>query len=175
VCHGRRFTEAVCRIHFQGKSVADVLQMRVDESVEFFQAFSRLHSVLAAFQNVGLGYLTLGQPATTFSGGELQRAKLASEFAMPAHEHTLYVLDEPTRGLHPVDVQKLVGHLRQLVTHGHSVVVIEHNQEVVLSSDWTIDIGPDAAADGGQIVFQGHPEHLRQCETSETGRALRSV
>ena len=171
-CHGRRFTEAVCAIQFRGKSVADILNMRVDEATEYFQEFNKLHTVLAAFQSVGLGYVTLGQPATTFSGGESQRARLASELAIPSNEHTLYVLDEPTRGLHPADVQKLVRHLQKLVTLGHSVVVIEHNSEVLLSSDWVIDIGPDSAARGGQIVFNGRPEQLAECVESETGKAF---
>jgi excinuclease ABC subunit A len=135
--------------------VADILNMRVDEASEFFREFQKLHSVLDTFRSVGLGYLTLGQPATTFSGGEAQRAKLASELAAPTTQHTLYLLDEPTSGLHPADVACLMSHLRRLVNSGHSVVVIEHNPDVVRCSDWILEIGPDSADQGGEIVFAG--------------------
>ena len=131
--------------------------MRIDEAAEFFREFQKLHSVLDTFRSVGLGYLTLGQPASTFSGGEAQRAKLASELATPTSHHTLYLLDEPTSGLHPADVLSLMRHLRDLVRAGHSVVVIEHNPDVVRGSDWILDIGPDSAEQGGQIVFAGPP------------------
>ena len=156
-CHGLRFSEAVRSIRFRDRSVADILNMRVDEASEFFREFQKLHSVLDTFRNVGLGYLTLGQPATTFSGGEAQRAKLASELAAPTAQHTLYLLDEPTSGLHPADVACLMRHLRQLVNSGHSVVVIEHNPDVIRGSDWILDIGPDSADQGGEIVFSGPP------------------
>lgn len=156
-CHGLRFSAAVRSIHFRDRSVADILNMRVDEASEFFQEFQKLHSVLDTFRGVGLGYLTLGQPATTFSGGEAQRAKLASELAAPMSQHTLYLLDEPTSGLHPADVACLMNHLRQLVSSGHSMVVIEHNPDVIRCSDWILDIGPDSADHGGEIVFAGPP------------------
>ncbi len=158
-CHGLRFNAAVRSIHFRDRSVADILNMRVDEASEFFREFQKLHSVLDTFRSVGLGYLTLGQQATTFSGGEAQRAKLASELAAPTPQHTLYLLDEPTCGLHPADVACLMNHLRQLVKSGHSVVVIEHNPDVVRCSDWILEIGPDSADQGGEIVFAG-PPHL---------------
>jgi len=174
LCHGRRFSKAVSAIHFRGKSVADILQMRVDEASEFFAEFSRLHGILNTFQSVGLGYLTLGQPATTFSGGEAQRAKLASELAAPSTDHTLYVLDEPTSGLHPADVSRLMSHLRRLVEVGHSVIVIEHQLDVIRSADWLIDIGPDSAAKGGEVVYSGPPAGLVDCARSETAKALRS-
>jgi len=156
-CHGLRFSAAVRSIRFRDRSVADILNMRVDEASEFFREFQKLHSVLDTFRSVGLGYLTLGQPATTFSGGEAQRAKLASELAAPTAQHTLYLLDEPTSGLHPADVACLMRHLRQLVSSGHSVVVIEHNPDVIRCSDWILDIGPDSADQGGQVVFAGPP------------------
>ena len=158
-CHGLRFSAAVRSIHFRDRSVADILNMRVDEASEFFREFQKLHSVLDTFRSVGLGYLTLGQPATTFSGGEAQRAKLAAELSAPTAQHTLYLLDEPTSGLHPADVACLMSHLRQLVNGGHSVVVIEHNPDVVRCSDWILEIGPDSADQGGEIVFAG-PPHL---------------
>ncbi|MCX7397495.1 MAG: hypothetical protein NT138_07410 [Planctomycetales bacterium] len=173
VCHGLRFSKAVCSIRFRNKSVADVLQMRVDEATEFFSEFSRLHAILSAFNSVGLGYVTLGQPANTFSGGEAQRAKLASELATPSNDHTLYVLDEPTSGLHPADVDRLMTHLRTLVNAGHSVIVIEHQLDVIRQADWLIDIGPDSADQGGEAVYSGPPLQIIACERSETAKSLR--
>ncbi|MFO1002848.1 MAG: hypothetical protein U0936_21160 [Planctomycetaceae bacterium] len=172
-CHGLRFTKAVCSIRFRNKSVADVLQMRVDEAAEFFSEFSRLHVILSAFNSVGLGYVTLGQPANTFSGGEAQRAKLASELATPSNDHTLYVLDEPTSGLHPADVHRLMMHLRTLVNAGHSVIVIEHQLDVIRKADWLIDIGPDSADRGGEVVFSGPAQRIIECVRSETASAMR--
>ena len=154
-CDGLRFSASVRSIHFRNRSVADILNMRVDEAAEFFREFQKLHSVLDTFRKVGLGYLTLGQPSTTFSGGEAQRAKLASELAAPTSQHTLYLLDEPTSGLHPADVACLMRHLRELVNAGHSVVVIEHNFDVIRCSDWIVDLGPDSADQGGEIVYSG--------------------
>ena len=173
VCHGLRFSKAICSIRFRNKSVADVLQMRVDEATEFFSEFSRLHVILSAFNSVGLGYVTLGQPANTFSGGEAQRAKLASELATPSNDHTLYVLDEPTSGLHPADVDRLMTHLRTLVNAGHSVIVIEHQLDVIRQADWLIDIGPDSADQGGEVVYSGPPLQIIACDRSETAKSLR--
>jgi excinuclease ABC subunit A len=173
LCNGMRFSKMVNSICFREKSVGDVLQMRVDEACEFFSEFDRLHGVLDTFRSVGLGYLSLGQPATTFSGGEAQRAKLASELARPSSEHTLYVLDEPTSGLHPADVNRLLIHLRRLVDVGHSVIVIEHQLDVIRQADWVLDIGPDCADLGGKIVFEGSPTDLMHCQSSLTGQALR--
>jgi excinuclease ABC subunit A len=172
VCHGLRFTKAVCSIRFRNRSVADVLQMRVDEATEFFSEFSRLHAILSAFNSVGLGYVTLGQPANTFSGGEAQRARLASELATPSNEHTLYVLDEPTSGLHPADVDRLMTHLKTLVNAGHSVVVIEHQLDVIGKADWLIDIGPESADRGGEVVYSGPPLQILDCLRSETAKSL---
>ena len=173
VCHGLRFSKAVCSIRFRNKSVADVLQMRVDEATEFFSEFSRLHAILSAFNSVGLGYVTLGQPANTFSGGEAQRARLASELATPSNDHTLYILDEPTSGLHPADVDRLMTHLRTLVDAGHSVIVIEHQLDVIRHADWLIDIGPDCAERGGEVIYSGSPLQIIECERSETAKSLR--
>lgn len=173
VCHGLRFSKAICSIRFRNKSVADVLQMRVDEATDFFSEFSRLHAVLSAFNSVGLGYVTLGQPANTFSGGEAQRAKLASELATPSNDHTLYVLDEPTSGLHPADVDRLMTHLRTLVKAGHSVIVIEHHLDVIRQADWLIDIGPDSADRGGEVVYSGPPLKIIECDRSETAKSFR--
>ncbi|MFN9721504.1 MAG: excinuclease ABC subunit UvrA [Planctomycetota bacterium] len=173
VCHGRRFSEAICSVQFRDKSVADILEMRVDEAVEFFCEFQSLRATLQTFKDVGLGYLTLGQPASTFSVGELQRARLASELAEPSTDHTLYILDEPTRGLHPADVRRLIDHLQQLVNRGHSVIVIEHNMDVLMSCDWVIDVGPDSADSGGTVVHSGPPQELCNSSISETARILR--
>lgn len=171
-CHGSRFSASVRSVYYRDRSVADVLNMRVDEAAEFFREHQQLHRVLDTFRKIGLGYLTLGQPATTFSGGEAQRAKLASELAAPSSLHTLYLLDEPTSGLHPADVACLMSHLRQLVNSGHSVIVIEHNPEVIRSCDWILDVGPDSASLGGEIVFAGQFGDLLNCRASETARAM---
>jgi excinuclease ABC subunit A len=173
VCHGRRFRPSILSISFRQKSVADVLQMRVDEAVEFFSEFQKLRTVLETFRSVGLGYLTLGQPATTFSGGESQRVKLASELSMPVAEHTLYVLDEPTSGLHPADIDRLLQHLRKLIQAGHSLVVVEHHPDMIRAADWVIDLGPDCADRGGEVVFNGTPARLLQSGIGETASALR--
>ena len=174
-CHGLRFSAAVRSIRFRDRSVADILNMRVDEATEFFRDFQKLHSILNTFRNVGLGYLPLGQPATTFSGGEAQRAKLASELAAPTLQHTLYLLDEPTSGLHPADIACLMSHLRQLVNGGHSVIVIEHNADVIHGSDWILDIGPESANRGGEVVFAGPFSDLINNHASETGRAMQAT
>jgi len=173
VCHGRRFRPSILSISFRQKSVADVLQMRVDEAVEFFSEFQKLRTVLETFRSVGLGYLTLGQPATTFSGGESQRVKLASELSVPVTEHTLYVLDEPTSGLHPADIERLLQHLRMLIRSGHSLVVVEHHPDMIRAADWVIDLGPDCADRGGEVVFNGTPARLMQSGIGETAVALR--
>ncbi len=154
-CEGTRFSRAARSVHFRGKSVDELLRMRVDEASEFFAEFARLKSILDVCRSVGLGYLQLGQSTSTFSGGENQRARIAAELALPASEHTLYVLDEPTGGLHAADVQQLISHLRKLVLMQHSVIVLEHHPDVLTACDWIIELGPDAAANGGQIVFAG--------------------
>jgi excinuclease ABC subunit A len=171
-CDGRRFNRATLSIHFAEQNVADVLAMRVDEACEFFSEFAALRRLLQTFQSVGLGYLTLGQPSATFSGGEAQRVRLATELAADRAEKTLYILDEPTSGLHPQDVQYLNGLLRSLVVSGHSVIVVEHNVDVMDASDWIIDMGPESAADGGLIVAQGAPELIAQTPQSLTGPFL---
>ncbi len=166
VCHGTRFSQTIRSILFREKSVADILRMRVDEARDFFQEFQRLREILQTFCQVGLGYLPLGQPTSTFSGGESQRARLAAELSIPSQEHTLYVLDEPTSGLHASDVRMLTSHLQQLVKLGHSVVVIEHNEEVIRACDWVLNIGPDAADRGGEILFCGPPTRRPDLQTS---------
>lgn len=171
-CHGRRFTAAVNSVTYRDRTVADVLAMRVDEAVEFFAEQAKLHSTLATLQDVGLGYISLGQPASSYSGGESQRAKLACELNRPESDQTLYVLDEPTRGLHATDIETLVRHLGRLVDAGHSVLVVEHNLDVIRAADWVIDIGPGSGDSGGRVVFTGRPEDLVSCPESFTAAAL---
>ena len=154
-CGGTRFSRAARSVRFRGKSVDELLCMRVDEARSFFAEFARLKAILDVCCSVGLGYLQLGQSTSTFSGGENQRARIAAELALPSPEHTLYVLDEPTGGLHASDVQRLISHLRGLVQLQHSVIVLEHHPDVLTACDWVLQLGPDAAASGGRIVAAG--------------------
>jgi excinuclease ABC subunit A len=149
-----------------------MLNLRVEDAVDVFSEVETIRQVLSTFVDVGLGYLTLGQSASTFSGGEAQRIRLASELCSARPEHTLFVLDEPTNGLHPADIANLLRVLHRLVAAGHSAVVIEHQLDVVSASDWVIDIGPECGADGGRLVFEGTPEQLLKT-TGHTAIALR--
>ncbi|HIK93861.1 MAG TPA: excinuclease ABC subunit UvrA [Planctomycetes bacterium] len=171
-CGGRRFNRATLLIRFADRNVADILAMRVDEACEFFSEFAVLRKLLETFQTVGLGYLTLGQPSATFSGGEAQRVCLATALAADRPEKTLYILDEPTSGLHPQDVLYLNTLLRSLVAAGHSVVVVEHNIDVMEASDWIIDIGPESALAGGSVVAQGAPGVIAATANSLTAPFL---
>jgi excinuclease ABC subunit A len=152
--------------------VADVLAMRVSEAAELFQNFHRLHAMLSTFAEVGLGYLLLGQSARTLSGGEAQRVKLATQLSRPHHDPALFVLDEPTLGLHPADVERLVQLLRRLVGSGQTVIVVEHHEDLMVAADWVIDLGPEGGAHGGEILAAGPPEQIAD-ESSPTGEALR--
>jgi excinuclease ABC subunit A len=175
VCRGRRFTEETLAVRWKDKTIADVLAMNVDEAVEFFAAHRQIHSGLKLLQEVGLGYLTLGQQSPTLSGGEAQRIKLVTELAKASNPATLYVLDEPTIGLHMADVEKLIRVLHRLVDAGNTVVVIEHNFDVIAEADWVIDLGPEGGDAGGRIVAQGRPEKLAGSYTAKfLGRFLRS-
>jgi excinuclease ABC subunit A len=174
-CQGARFNRQTLRVRYRGQSIADVLDMSVSQAVEFFQNFSTVSRLLQTLDDVGLGYLPLGQPSTTLSGGEAQRIKLATELARVDTGKTLYMLDEPTTGLHFVDVQRLLGVLNQLVDKGNTVIVIEHNLDVIKSADWIIDLGPGGGIDGGQLVASGRPEEIVQQPQSLTGQALRAV
>ena len=149
--------------------------MSVDEAVEFFENHESIRRLLATLADVGLGYLTLGQPSTTLSGGEAQRIKLATELGRPVAGHTLYILDEPTTGLHSDDIRRLLGVLNRLVDLGNTVLVIEHNLDVIKTADWVIDLGPEGGAAGGHVVAAGTPEEIAACEESHTGRYLRAV
>jgi excinuclease ABC subunit A len=171
-CRGARFNPATLEILYRGKSIADVLQMRIDEAAEFFANFSKLHALLATFVEVGLGYLSLGQSASTLSGGEAQRVKLATELGQPPQPGTLFLLDEPTTGLHPADIRRLLDILQRLVEQGNTVLVIEHQLDVIGSADWVIDLGPDGGAAGGRIVAAGPPATVAAAPESHTGRAL---
>ena len=174
-CHGRRYNRETLDIRFKGKTIADVLEMTVDEALEFFAAIPKVRRRLETLRDVGLGYVRLGQPATTLSGGEAQRVKLASELCKVATGNTLYILDEPTTGLHFADIERLLAVLQRLVEQGNTVLVIEHNLDVIKSADWLIDLGPEGGAEGGEIVAVGTPEEVVGVERSHTGRFLRPL
>jgi excinuclease ABC subunit A len=172
-CRGKRFNHPTLEVHYRGKSIADVLELRVDEALEFFENFPTIRRLLASLQEVGLGYLAMGQSSTTLSGGEAQRIKLAAELGRADTKKTLYILDEPTTGLHFDDVRRLLVVLGRLVDAGNTVVVIEHHLDVVKSADWVIDLGPEGGAAGGYVIAAGTPEQIAAIEGNETGRFLR--
>jgi excinuclease ABC subunit A len=174
-CQGRRFNRQTLEIRYRDRSIADVLEMRVDDAAEFFENFPAIKRLLGSLQEVGLGYLSLGQPSTTLSGGEAQRVKLATELSRVETGKTLYILDEPTTGLHFDDVKKLLAVLSRLVDLGNTVVVIEHNLDVIKTADWIIDLGPEGGESGGQIVATGTPEQIAELDGNHTGRFLRAV
>jgi excinuclease ABC subunit A len=174
VCKGKRYNRETLEITFKGKSIADVLDMTVDEGAEFFRAVPAIRDKLTTLQRVGLGYIHIGQPATTLSGGEAQRVKLAKELSRRATGRTLYILDEPTTGLHFEDVRKLLDVLHALVDQGNTVLVIEHNLEVIKTADWIIDLGPEGGAGGGRVVASGTPEAIAAVPTSYTGQYLKN-
>jgi excinuclease ABC subunit A len=175
VCHGARYNRETLEVHFKGKTVADVLDMPIEEAAEFFAAVPAISRHLKTLVDVGLGYVRLGQPATTLSGGEAQRVKLASELQRRSSGRTVYVLDEPTTGLHFEDIRRLLGVLQSLVDKGNSVMVIEHNLDVIKNADWVIDMGPEGGSGGGTVVAQGTPEHIAGVAASHTGRFLAEV
>lgn len=174
-CHGKRYNHEALEIKYKGKSIADVLDMTVAQATEFFENIPAIHRKLATIVEVGLGYIKLGQPATTFSGGEAQRIKLATELARQATGKTMYILDEPTTGLHSADVKRLLKILNKLVDAGNSMTIIEHNLDVIKSADWVIDMGPEGGAGGGQIVATGTPEDIAADTESWTGKYLKTV
>ncbi|NPV27251.1 MAG: excinuclease ABC subunit UvrA [Firmicutes bacterium] len=175
VCKGKRYNRETLEVRYKGKNIAEILDMTVDEAVEFFQNLPKIHRKLKTLQEVGLGYIRLGQPATTLSGGEAQRVKLATELSRRSNGKTLYILDEPTTGLHKADVHRLLGVLQQLTDAGDTVVVIEHNLDVVKQADWLIDLGPEGGELGGQVVAEGTPEDVALNPASYTGQYLRPI
>jgi excinuclease ABC subunit A len=172
-CNGRRYNRETLEIRYKGKSISDVLDMTIQQGVTFFENIPAISHKLRTIEDVGLGYITLGQASTTLSGGEAQRVKLATELSKRDTGRTLYILDEPTTGLHFEDIRVLLGVLDKLVERGNTVIVIEHNMEVIKMADHIIDIGPDGGRDGGRILCSGTPEELIQNENSYTAKYLR--
>jgi excinuclease ABC subunit A len=175
VCHGARYNRETLEVHYKGKSIAEVLDMSIEEGLEFFAPLPAIARHLRTLVDVGLGYVRLGQPAPTLSGGEAQRVKLASELQKRATGRTLYVLDEPTTGLHFEDIRKLLGVLGRLVDAGNTVVVIEHNLDVIKTADWLIDMGPEGGSRGGLVIAEGTPEEVAADATSYTGGFLKPL
>ncbi|MEP7005659.1 MAG: excinuclease ABC subunit UvrA, partial [Sphingomonas bacterium] len=175
VCHGARYNRETLEVKFKGRSIADVLDMNVEDAVEFFKAVPPIRDKMAMLAEVGLGYVKVGQQATTLSGGEAQRVKLAKELSRRATGQTLYILDEPTTGLHFEDVRKLLEVLHALVDHGNTVVVIEHNLDVIKTADWVLDLGPEGGVKGGEIVAEGTPEQVAKAKGSFTGHYLKPL
>ena len=175
VCNGKRYNRETLDIKYKGKNIFEVLSMTVEDSLEFFNAIPSIKKKLSTLQDVGLGYVSLGQQATTLSGGEAQRVKLAKELSKSSLSHTLYILDEPTTGLHIYDVELLLGVLNRLRDNGNTVVVIEHNMEVIKSADWIVDLGPEGGSGGGQIIASGTPEAIISSKTSHTGKHLKKL
>ena len=174
-CNGKRYNRETLDITYKGKNIADVLDLTVDEAVTFFRAVPKIYDPVATLAEVGLGYLHLGQQATTLSGGEAQRVKLATELSRKATGRTLYILDEPTTGLHFHDVAKLMEVLFKLRATGNTLLVIEHNLDVIKTADWIIDLGPEGGGAGGRIVAEGPPERIMASSESHTGRYLKTV
>jgi excinuclease ABC subunit A len=174
-CACARFNAKTPEVRFQDKTIADVLALTVDAAAEFFAKDNQITRALQFLQEVGLGYLRLGQPATKLSGGEAQRVKLSAELQRVQRGNTLYVLDEPTTGLHPSDVERLQRQLQNLVTAGNTVVIVEHDMQIVAGSDWVIDIGPGAGEDGGDVVAAGTPALIAQTKTSKTAPFLAAL
>lgn len=172
-CKGRRFKQEVLDVNYNGKNIFDILNLTIDEAIVFFDKHKDIVQKIQPLQDVGLGYVQLGQSSSTLSGGEAQRVKLASFLAKKdSGDHVFFIFDEPTTGLHFHDIRKLLGALNALVENGHTVLVVEHNMEVIKSADWIIDLGPEGGKDGGNLVFQGRPEDLLEIEASYTGQFL---
>ena len=174
-CKGARYNRETLEVRFKGRSIADVLEMSVEEALKFFAKIPKIRRRLQTLHDVGLDYIKLGQPATTLSGGEAQRVKLASELSKVATGKTLYILDEPTTGLHFADIEKLLETLQRLVDGGNTMIVIEHNLDVIKQADWVIDLGPEGGEAGGELIAVGTPEDVAQVEDSSTGRFLQNV
>ncbi|HTM86197.1 MAG TPA: excinuclease ABC subunit UvrA, partial [Mycobacterium sp.] len=175
VCHGARYNRETLEVHYKGKTIAEVLDMSIEEAAEFFEPITSIHRYLRTLVDVGLGYVRLGQPAPTLSGGEAQRVKLASELQKRSTGRTIYILDEPTTGLHFEDIAKLLGVINGLVDKGNTVIIIEHNLDVIKTADWIIDMGPEGGAGGGMVVATGTPEDVVAVPESYTGKFLAEI
>jgi excinuclease ABC subunit A len=175
VCHGSRYNRETLQVRYKEKNIADVLDMTVDEAAEFFANIPKIKRKLKTLQDVGLGYIKLGQPSPTLSGGEAQRVKLSRELSKRATGQTLYVLDEPSVGLHAADVHKLISVLSRLVDAGNTVVIIEHHPDIIKVADWIIDLGPEGGDAGGEIVAEGAPEQIAHIDESYTGQLMKQV
>jgi len=173
ICEGKRYNRETLEVRYKGKNIAEVLDMTVDEAVDFFQVVQKISRKFLTMQDVGLGYIRLGQPATTLSGGEAQRIKLATELSRRSTGKTIYMLDEPTTGLHSADIDKLLQVLHRLVEAGDTVLVIEHNLDVIKTADWLIDLGPEGGNRGGEVLISGTPEDIAACPASYTGQYLK--
>jgi excinuclease ABC subunit A len=175
VCKGKRYNSETLQVKYKGKNIADVLEITVSEAKEFFQNFPAVFEPLKVLEEVGLGYINLGQAATTLSGGEAQRIKLASELSRRGSIDTLYILDEPTTGLHFDDIKKLLGVLNRLVDAGNTVIVIEHNLDVIKTADYIVDLGPEGGEAGGRLIAAGTPEEIARYPESYTGQFLKEI
>ena len=175
VCKGKRYNQETLEVHYKGKTISDVLEMTVDEAVTFFENIPKIYNKIKTIQDVGLGYIRLGQAATTLSGGEAQRIKLASELSKRPTGKTLYILDEPTTGLHSADIKKLLSIIDRLVSSGESILVIEHNLDVIKCADYIFDLGPEGGFLGGKIIAKGTPEEISQNDASYTGQYLKKL
>ena len=175
VCQGNRYNEQTLEIKYKDKNISDILNMTVEDALDFFEAHPSIKKKLVTLNDVGLGYITLGQSALTLSGGEAQRIKLAQELSKRSTGKTLFILDEPTTGLHFADIELLLGVLERLKNQGNTVVVIEHNLDVIKTADWIIDLGPEGGSDGGEIVAEGTPEDVAKIKKSFTGKFLKDV
>ena len=175
VCHGKRYNRETLEVRYKGKNIWEVLDMTVEDALDFFQPLPRIYNRLKTLADVGLGYIRLGQSSTTLSGGEAQRVKLATELSKASTGSTCYILDEPTTGLHAADVQRLVDVLQRLTDAGNTVLIIEHNLDVIKTADWLIDLGPEGGAGGGTLVCAGTPETVAACPASYTGQFLQPL
>ena len=175
VCDGKRYNEQTLEIKYKDKNISDILDMTVEEALEFFDAHPAIKNKLLTLNDVGLGYITLGQSALTLSGGEAQRIKLAKELSKRSTGKTLFILDEPTTGLHFADIELLLKVLNRLKEQGNTVVVIEHNLDVIKTSDWVVDLGPEGGSDGGKVVAEGTPEDVAKVKKSFTGMFLKDL
>lgn len=173
VCNGRRYNHETLEVKYRGKTIHDILEMTVDEGVEFFEQHPKIARKLKTLQEVGLGYIKIGQPATTLSGGEAQRVKLSTELSKRSTGKTIYILDEPTTGLHTADVHRLVDVLQKLADSGNTILVIEHNLNLIKVADYIIDLGPEGGTRGGTVIAAGTPEEVAMCKESYTGQYLK--